>query len=69
MPTFAHNPRHGRTDDAPRIETGARVQAMSQRMESSVSRDSLFGCVTWIFLFFCSVNLSRSVHAYEKKGS
>ena len=47
MPTFARHPRHRRTDDAPRIETGARVKAMSRRIEASVSRDRLFGFVTW----------------------
>ena len=47
MPKFARQPRHRRTDDTPRIETGAWVKAMSRRVEASVSRDSLFGFVTW----------------------
>ena len=47
MPKFARRPRHRLTDDDPRIETGAWVKAMSRRIEASVSRDSLFGCVTW----------------------
>ena len=51
MPTYACRPRHRRTDDAPRIETGAWVKAMSRRIEASVSCDSLFGLVTWNYLF------------------
>ena len=49
MPKFARQPRHRRTDDAPRIETGAWVKAISRRVEASVSRDSFFGFVTWDF--------------------
>ena len=66
MPKFACQPRHRRTDDAPRIETGAWVKAMSRRIEASVSRDSLFGFVTWSYLFRSSVNLSHSSYAYER---
>ena len=69
MPIFARHPRHGRTDDAPRIETCAWVKAMSRRIEASVSRDSLFGFVTWSCLFRSSVNLSHSLYAYESKDS
>ena len=47
MPAFARRPRHRRDVDAPRIETDAWVQAMSRRVESSVSRDWSFGFVTW----------------------
>ena len=60
MPKSARQPRHRRTGDAPRIETGAWVNAMSRRIEASVSRDSLFGFVTWNYLFRSSVNLSHS---------
>ena len=67
MPNFARHPRHKRTDDAPRIETGAWVKAMSRLIEASVSRDRLFGFVTWRYLFRSSVHLSRSLYAYEKK--
>ena len=42
MPTLARHPRHRRSEDAPRIETGARVKAMSRRIEASVSRDFVF---------------------------
>ena len=56
MPKFARQPRHRRTEDAPHIETGAWVKAMSRRIEASVSRDSLFGLVTWNYLFRSSVN-------------
>ena len=66
MSTFARRPRHRRTDDAPRIETGAWVKAMSRRIEASVSRDSLFGFVTWNYLFRSSVNLSHSLYAYDR---
>ena len=44
---IARRPRHRRTEDAPRIETAAWVQAMSRRIEASVSRDRPFGFVTW----------------------
>ena len=47
MPKLARCPRHRRTEDAFRIETAAWVHAMSRRIEASVSRDSLFGFVTW----------------------
>ena len=67
MPKFARQPRHKRMDDAPRIETGACVKAMSRRIEASVSRDGLFGLVTWNYLFRSSVNLSHSLYPYEKK--
>ena len=60
-------PRHRRTDDAPRIETGAWVQAMSRRIEASVSRDRLFGLVTWTYVFRSSVQCSHSLYAYEIK--
>ena len=56
MPKLARRPRHRRTEDAPRIETAAWVQAMSRRIEASVSRDRLFGFVTWNHLFRSSVN-------------
>ena len=69
MSTFARRPRHRRTDDAPRIETGAWVKAMSRRIEASVSRDRLFGFVTWNYLFRFSVNLSHSLYAYDRKDS
>ena len=51
MPKFARQPRHRRTDNAPRIETDAWVKAMSRRIEASVSRDSLFGFVTRNYFF------------------
>ena len=66
MPKSARQPRHKRTEDAPCIETGAWVKAMSRLIEASVSRDSLFGCVTWNCLFRSSVNLSHS-YAYDNK--
>ena len=69
MPKHARHPRHRRTDDAPRNETGAWVKAMSRRIEASVSRDSLFGFVTWNYLLRSSVHLSHSLYAYERKGS
>ena len=69
MPKFARHPRHRRTDDAPRIETGAWVKAMSRRIEASVSRDRLFGFVTWNSVFRSSLNLSHSLFAYERKDS
>ena len=40
---------------------------MSRRIEASVSRDWTFGFVTWNYLFRSSVNLTRSVYAYERK--
>ena len=61
MPKLARQPRHRRTDDAPRIETGAWVKTMSRRIEDSVSRDRLFGFVTWSYLFRSSANLSHSL--------
>ena len=57
MPKFTRRPRRRRTDDAPRIETCAWVKAMSRRIEASVSRDSLFGFVTWNYRFRSSVHL------------
>ena len=69
MPTFASQPRHRRTGDAPRIETGAWVNAMSRRIEASVSRDSLFGIVSWKYLFRSFVNLSHSLYAYGRTYS
>ena len=60
MPEFARQPRHRRTIEAPRIETGAWVKAMSRRIEASVSRDRLFGFVTSNYLFRFSYNLSHS---------
>ena len=66
MLKFARQPRHRRTDDAPRIETGAWVKAMSRRIEASVSRDSLSGFVTWNYLFRSFVNLSHSLYAYDR---
>ena len=56
MPKFTLRPRHRRTDDAPRIEAGAWVKAMSRRIEASVSRDSPFGFATWNYLFRSSVH-------------
>ena len=67
MPKIAHLPRFRRSDDAPQIETGAWVQAMSRRIEASVSRDWSFGFVTWKYLFRLSKNKSCSLYAYERK--
>ena len=67
MPAWAKRSRHRRATDAPRIEADAWVQAMSRRVEASVSRDWNFGFVTWNYLFRSSVNLSSSVYAYERK--
>ena len=47
MPAWAKRSRHRRATDAPRIEADAWVQAMSRRVEASVSRDWIFGFVTW----------------------
>ena len=66
MPKFARQPRHRRTIDDPRIETGAWVKAMSRRIEASVSCDSLFGFVAWNYLFRSFVNLSHSLYAYDR---
>ena len=60
MPAFAKHARYRRKDDAPRIETGPWVQAVSRRIEASLSRDWSFGFVTWNYLFRSSLNLSRS---------
>ena len=60
MPTIARRPRHRRTEDAPRIETGAWVQDMSRRIGASVSRDRFFGFVTWNSVFRSPVNVSHS---------
>ena len=67
MPAFAKQPRYRREDPAPRIETEDWVRVMSRRVEASVSRDWTFGFVTWNYLFLSSVNLTRSVYAYERK--
>ena len=68
MPAWAKRSRHRRATDAPRIEADAWVQAMSRRVEASVSRDWNFGFVTWNYLFRSSVNLSSSVYAYERNN-
>ena len=43
------------------------MKTMSRRIEASVSRDWSFGFVTWSDLFRSTVNLSRSIYAYERK--
>ena len=53
--------------DAPRIEAEDWVRATSRRVESSLSCDWTFGFVAWNYLFRSSVNVSRSVYAYERK--
>lgn len=68
MPSFAKQPRYRRQDPAPRIETGDWVRVMSRRVEASVSRDWTFGFVTWNYLFRSSVNLARSIYAYEREN-
>lgn len=67
MPAFAKHPRHRRDDSAPRIDIDDWVRVMSRRIEASVSRDWTFGFVTWNYLFRSSVNLTRSLYAYERK--
>lgn len=67
MPTFAKHPRHRREGSAPRIDTEDWVRVMSRRVEASLSRDWTFGFVTWNYLFRSSVNLTRSLYAYERK--
>ena len=47
MPAFMRRPRYRRTEHALRIEAPARVKVMSRRVEASVSRDWMFGFVTW----------------------
>ena len=59
MPAFASKTRFRRPADAPRIETGDWVRAMSRRIEASLSRDYSFGFVTWNYLFRSSENLSQ----------
>ena len=66
-PKLARRSRHRHIEDLPRIETVAWVQAMSRRIEASVSRDRIFGVVTWNCVFRSSVNLSHSLDAYETK--
>ena len=67
MPAFAKRPRHRRDNSAPRIDTDDWVRIMSRRSEASVSRDWTFGFVSWNYLFRSSVNLTRSIYAYERK--
>ena len=67
MPAFAKHPRHRRDDSAPRIDTEEWVRIMSRRVEASVARDWTFGFVTWNYTFRSSVNLTRSLYAYERK--
>ena len=67
MPAFAKHPRYRRDDSAPRIDTEDWVRVMSRRVEASVSRNWTFGFVTWNYLFRSSVNLTRSMYAYERK--
>ena len=67
MPAFAKHPRHRRDDSAPRIDTEDWVRIMSRRVEASVARDWTFGFVTWNYTFRSSVNLTRSLYAYERK--
>ena len=67
MPAFAKHPRYRREDSAPRIDTEDRVRVMSRCVEASVCRDWTFGFVTWNYLFRSSVNLTRSLYAYERK--
>ena len=66
MPDAKH-PRYRRNDSAPRIEIEDWVRVMSRRVEASVSRDWTCGFVTWNYLFRISLNLTRSVYAYERK--
>ena len=69
MPAFARKTRFRRPADAPRIETGDWVRAMSRRIEASLSRDYSFGYVTWNYLFRSSVNLSQPLYAYERNNN
>ena len=66
-PDVMNKPRFRRTAETPRMETAAWVQAMSRRIEGALSRGWSFGFVSWIYLFRSSVNLSRTVYAYERK--
>ena len=38
-----------------------------RRAEASVAKDWTFGFVTWMYLFMSSLNLTRSIYAYERK--
>ena len=67
MPAFAKQPQYRREDTAPRIETEDWVRVMSRRVEASVARDWTFGFVTWNYLCRSSLNLTRSIDAYERK--
>ena len=69
MPKLARRPRHRRTEDAPRIETAAWVQAMPRRIDASVSRDRVFGVGTLNCVFRSSVSLSDSLYAYDDPNS
>ena len=69
MPAFAKQPRYRRSDAAPRIDTDEWVRVMSRRIEASVARDYFFGFVTWNYLFRSSLNLTRSMYAYERKNN
>ena len=68
MPSFAKHPRYRRGDSAPRLDTEDWVRVMSRRVEASVSRAWTFGFVTWNYVFRSSVNLTRSMYAYERKN-
>ena len=47
MTGVARQPRYRRFDNAPRMDTDQWVQVVSRRVEASVSRDWMFGLVTY----------------------
>ena len=68
MPSFTKRPRYRRTSKAPWAEVPLWVRIMSRLAESSVPHGWNLGFVTWIFVFWSGVNLSRTVYAYEHKA-
>ena len=68
MPEWAKAPRYPRGENAPRVEADAWVKLMSRRVEAQLSRDWTFGFVSWNYIFRSTINLSRTLFAYQNKA-
>ena len=55
-PEFVQKPRYRRDASAPHVSLNRWVTTMARRVESSISRDWLFGFVSWNLMFRSAVN-------------
>ena len=60
LPEFGTESSYRRHGDNPKVPLARWVQIVSRRVEGQLSRDWLFGFVSWNLLFRSAVNLSKT---------